>query len=110
MSEESQPAELLRQGIAAAKAGRKEEAHETLLQVIKLDERNEQAWLWLSAVVDSIEEKEICLENVLALNPANAQILNAVKVHLVPETCNIRGVEFDPRGNTFWVMYTQYGT
>jgi Flp pilus assembly protein TadD len=73
MSEESQPAELLRQGIAAAKAGRKEEAHETLLQVIKLDERNEQAWLWLSAVVDSIEEKEICLENVLALNPANAR-------------------------------------
>jgi tetratricopeptide (TPR) repeat protein len=71
MSEESQPEELLRQGIAAAKAGRKEEAHETLLQVVKLDERNEQAWLWLSAVVDSDEEKQICLENVLAVNPAN---------------------------------------
>jgi DNA-binding beta-propeller fold protein YncE len=47
---------------------------------------------------------------VLALDPANARVLNAVKVHLVPETCNIRGVEFDPRGNTFWVMYIQYGT
>ena len=73
MSDESQPAELLRRGIAAAKAGRKEEAHEVLFQVVKLDERNEQAWLWLSGVVDSTEERQICLENVLAINPANAR-------------------------------------
>ncbi|MDX9832732.1 MAG: tetratricopeptide repeat protein [Anaerolineae bacterium] len=73
MSDESQPAELLRRGIASAKAGRKEEAREALLQVVKLDERNEQAWLWLSAVVDSNEEREICLENVLAINPDNGR-------------------------------------
>jgi len=73
MSDESQPAELLRRGIASAKAGHKEDAREALLQVVKLDERNEQAWLWLSAVVDSNEEREICLENVLAINPDNGR-------------------------------------
>ncbi len=73
MSDESQPADWLRRGIASAKAGRKEEAREALLQVIDLDERNEQAWLWLSAVVDSNEEREICLENVLAINPDNGR-------------------------------------
>jgi Flp pilus assembly protein TadD len=40
--------ELLRQGIAAAKTGRVQEARRTLLKVAELDERNEQAWPWLS--------------------------------------------------------------
>jgi tetratricopeptide (TPR) repeat protein len=42
------------------------------LQVIELDERNEQAWLWLSGVVESVEDRRTCLENVLAINPNNA--------------------------------------
>jgi tetratricopeptide (TPR) repeat protein len=62
---------LLQQGIAAAKAGRKEEARRLLLQVIERDERNEQAWLWLSGVVDSPQEKLTCLQNVLDINPEN---------------------------------------
>jgi Flp pilus assembly protein TadD len=63
--------DLLRQGIAYAKAGRKEEARDILLQVVELDEQNESAWLWLSSVVDSADDKAVALENVLALNPNN---------------------------------------
>jgi hypothetical protein len=59
----------LREGISAAKAGRKEEARQLLEAVLDADERNEQAWLWMSSVVDSDEERLICLENVLAINP-----------------------------------------
>ncbi|MCI0396280.1 MAG: hypothetical protein L0332_02215 [Chloroflexi bacterium] len=62
----------LRQGIAAAKNGDKSTARELLLQVVEADENNEQAWLWLSGVVETDEDRRICLENVLALNPANA--------------------------------------
>jgi tetratricopeptide (TPR) repeat protein len=62
---------LLQEGIAAARAGQKEQARNLLLQVIALDEEVEQAWLWLSGVVDDPEERQICLENVLALNPDN---------------------------------------
>jgi len=71
MPNPTQIAELLQRGIAAARAGRLQEARQALLQVIELDERNERAWIWLSGVVDSTEERRICLENVLAINPQN---------------------------------------
>jgi tetratricopeptide (TPR) repeat protein len=64
-------AELLKRGIAAAKGGRREEARQILLHVVELDERNERAWLWLSGVVDAREDRRVCLENVLAINPGN---------------------------------------
>lgn len=63
---------LLQEGIAAAKSGQAEMARERLLQAIDLDERNEQAWLWLSQVVEGDEERYICMENVLSINPGNA--------------------------------------
>jgi hypothetical protein len=63
--------ELLRQGIAACKAGRKAEARELLQQFLELDDHNETAWLWLSGAVDTDEDRRICLENVLAINPDN---------------------------------------
>lgn len=63
--------DLLRQGIAAARAGQRERARELLARVVELDEGNLSAWLWLSGVVDSLDEREVCLENVLALDPTH---------------------------------------
>ena len=71
MASSAHVTELLRQGIAAAQAGRTQEARQALLRVTELDDRNEQAWLWLSGVVASFEERRVCLENVLAVNPQN---------------------------------------
>jgi tetratricopeptide (TPR) repeat protein len=65
--------DLLQQGIAAARAGQREEARALLMQVVEGDERNEQAWLWLAGVVDAPEDIRTCLQNVLDLNPANQQ-------------------------------------
>jgi hypothetical protein len=62
---------MLNRAIVAAKAGRKVEARQLLEAVLDADERNEQAWLWLSGVVDNDEERTICLENVLSINPDN---------------------------------------
>ncbi|MFP4439903.1 MAG: tetratricopeptide repeat protein [Chloroflexaceae bacterium] len=62
---------LLRQGIAAAKAGKREESRQLLMQVIEMQERNEMAWLWLASVVDDPSDQRVCLENVLDLNPNN---------------------------------------
>lgn len=64
--------ELLR-GIAAARAGRRSEARALILRAVERDERNEQAWLWLAGVMDDPADVRTCLENVLALNPANAR-------------------------------------
>ena len=63
--------ELLQRGIALAKAGRREEARDILLQVVEQDDRNESAWLWISGVVDTDDDKAVALENVLTLNPNN---------------------------------------
>ena len=63
---------LLSEGIAAARAGHKDQARQLLLQVIAQDQEVEAAWLWLSEVVEDPHERQVCLENVLALNPGNA--------------------------------------
>ena len=62
----------LTEGIARAKAGEHERARELLLRVVEHDERNAPAWLWLSGVVESLEDRRVALENVLALEPENA--------------------------------------
>lgn len=85
--------ELLAEGIAAARAvqqrqssqtqagpaatkkqtpdPQKEHARQLLLQVVKLDQSNVQAWLWLSTVVDEPDDKITCLNNVLTVDPNN---------------------------------------
>lgn len=76
-----QVAQWLRQGIAAARTGDVDRACELLLKVVDIDEYNEQAWLWLSSVVESDEDRKVCLENVLAINPDN-KLAKAGLVHL----------------------------
>jgi len=68
---EGQVEALLGQGIQAAKKDEREEARNLFVSVLKVDNENEQAWLWLSSVVDTNEDKRICLENVLVLNPGS---------------------------------------
>jgi Tfp pilus assembly protein PilF len=45
-----QARELRARGIAAAKAGSKEEARQLLQQSVRIEPRNEAAWLWLASV------------------------------------------------------------
>jgi tetratricopeptide (TPR) repeat protein len=69
---------MVQQGVKAYRAGNKSEARAFLLKAVELDEQNEQAWLWLSAVVDDVEEQITCLENVLVVNPNNQQALKGI--------------------------------
>lgn len=70
---------MVREGTNALKAGRKEEARALLMKAVELDELNEDAWLWLSAVVETEEDQQTCLENVLAINPANERARQGLK-------------------------------
>ncbi|MEE8392416.1 MAG: hypothetical protein V3S14_16680 [Anaerolineae bacterium] len=72
--------DLLHQGIAAAKAGQREHARDLLMQVVEQDEENALAWLWLSGVVDSLDDREVCLENVLSIEPDNALARNGLEL------------------------------
>ncbi len=62
---------MLQSAIQHVKANRKAEARRLLEQIVSVDQMNEQAWLWLSACVETAEEQAICLENVLDINPNN---------------------------------------
>lgn len=61
----------LTQAIEAAKHGDKRKASDLLYAVLDDDPRNEVAWVWLSYVVDTPEDRRICLENALTINPAS---------------------------------------
>ena len=68
--------------IQAIRMGNPETGRQILEELLEVDENDEEVWLWLSAVVDTDEDREICLENVLALNPANKaaqQGMNSLK-------------------------------
>lgn len=67
-------ADLLRRGIEAAHADRKIEAREIFLQVVEVDPRNELAWMWLSGLVDDLEDQIVACENVLTINPENQKV------------------------------------
>jgi hypothetical protein len=67
------PSEQLSQGIAAAQAGHRTTARALLTKVLQTDDQHIDGWWWLGQVVDSLDDKTICLENVLALDPNHAE-------------------------------------
>lgn len=71
MSEQKDIQQLLREGIEAARANDKETARQKFEEVVERDENNEKAWFWMASVVETEEEKRVCLGNVLFINPDN---------------------------------------
>jgi hypothetical protein len=61
----------LNQAIKYIKAGDKEYGKHLLIEVLNAEPENAQAWLWMSAVVDTDELRRECLEKVLEYNPRN---------------------------------------
>lgn len=90
--------------IRAYRAGNKEEARTLLFRVVDIDERHEQAWLWLSAVIDSPDDQRTCLENVLAINPYNdrakqgLEVLNRKSGKSKPPEDDLAGLTFGDQG------------
>lgn len=70
---------LLQQGIAAARAGDTEEARRLLTRATELDERNPEAWLWLSSVTETLADKAVYLEQAVELDPNNAEAQAALE-------------------------------
>lgn len=95
MSEEQDIRQLMRDGIEAARAGDKATARDKFEQITELDENNEKAWFWLASVVETDEEKRVCLNNVLVINPDNErarQILERLQADDEPEDEVVPGI------------------
>lgn len=74
---------LLREGIAAARAGDKALTRRLLREATELEPDNEVAWLWLAGVAGSPQDSVECLRRVLEINPANDRAREGLKSSLL---------------------------
>jgi tetratricopeptide (TPR) repeat protein len=65
--------DLVQAGMAAAKAGQRQQAAALLAQAVRLNPASESAWFWLGLVCQTPEQRTYCLNRVLALNPQHTQ-------------------------------------
>ena len=68
----------LEQAINAIKNGEKEQGKKLLIEILRADSNNERAWLWMSAAVEPIDQRQECLEKVLEINPNNQSAQNSL--------------------------------
>jgi tetratricopeptide (TPR) repeat protein len=71
--------EFRKQGIAAAKAGQKDQARQLLQQSLKLEPGNEAAWLWMVSLARDQRERLLCLAKLLDINPNNEMGLQSLQ-------------------------------
>jgi hypothetical protein len=65
------PGNALQDAILAARIGNRDQALVLLLQAVEREPRNTEAWLWLSRVVETDQQRIECLRRVLEINPGH---------------------------------------
>ena len=79
-----------RQAVEYIKAGDIKNGRQILIEVLKYNPRDENAWLCMSLCVTEVEQKRYCFQKVLKINPQNQHAiaglvrLNNPLVHPVP--------------------------
>ena len=72
---------LVKEAIEAIHSGRKEKAKQLLTQELKVNPTNDEAWLWMSTVVDTDDLRRDCLEEALKHNPRNKTARKVLAKH-----------------------------
>ncbi|MBX0330817.1 hypothetical protein K2Z83_24470 [Oscillochloris sp. ZM17-4] len=62
---------LTRKTAAAAQAGRRDEARSLVREALEADNSYAMGWLWLAALAEQPADRRVCLERVVAIDPAN---------------------------------------
>jgi hypothetical protein len=85
MTDHAERIDRLLDAIELVKADRRSEARHLLRDLIREDNNFEDAWLWMSVAVDSLDQSSICLDNVLRVNPKNTEAAGALYRIRIPE-------------------------
>jgi hypothetical protein len=67
----------LSQAVKLIKSGEKQAAAKILIQIVKNEPMNENAWLWLAYLVEN-EKRIYCLQKALEINPLNTKTRKAL--------------------------------
>lgn len=85
---------LLREAIAAVKAGQRQYARELFLELVELEPINEIAWIWLSGLLERREDQIIALENSIIIGKGGANLESRLKylgdAETSPEAARLR--------------------
>jgi ferric-dicitrate binding protein FerR (iron transport regulator) len=65
--------DLLQAGKRAFNEGNPRLAHDLWREAATVDPYDERVWMALMRVLEAAEDKRVCLENILAINPLNAK-------------------------------------
>jgi tetratricopeptide (TPR) repeat protein len=72
--------ELYSQALAALKANDLPKARDLFSQILKLNPKNIDYWLWMSAAVATPKERVYCLRQVLVLDPENSEAQHGLRM------------------------------
>ncbi|MEP6984711.1 MAG: hypothetical protein ABI970_03885 [Chloroflexota bacterium] len=75
----------LMDAVELVKSDHRREAINILRELIREDNDFEDAWLWMSVAVESLDQSSICLDNVLRVNPGNFNAASALHRIRSPE-------------------------
>lgn len=78
MSATAEQVERLMDAIEHLKTDQRAEARAVLRALIAEDSDFEDAWLWMSLSVDTLDQSAVCLDNVLRVNPNNRRAAAAL--------------------------------
>ncbi len=73
--------ELMQAGRMAYSRGDRRRAHDLWREAATVDPYNEQVWIALLDVLDTIEDKMVCLQNIVAINPMNIQARRELRAY-----------------------------
>jgi len=65
---------LLQQAMSAMRAGHELTARDIFLEVVEINPRNETAWMWLTGLLDDLDDCIYACEQVLEINPNHASV------------------------------------
>jgi len=65
---------LVQQAMSAIRAGHELTARDIFLEVVKISPQNETAWMWLTGLLDNLDDRIYACKQVLEINPGNVRV------------------------------------